>query len=95
MPVPAGWATAANGDELLAELRRELSPGHALAGVALEICGRRVDRDDVLFRDVNAADRFVIVHLTWRGRAEPDARWPAVVFDGTWEELVAEEAAAR
>jgi hypothetical protein len=30
----------------------------------------------------------VIVHLTWRGRPELDHRWPAVVFEGTFEELL-------
>ena len=54
------------------ELRRELTPGHVLAGAAFRAIARRQDCDDVLFELVG--DGVAVVHLTWS--RETDARWP-------------------
>jgi hypothetical protein len=51
-----------------AELRRELTPGHALFDQPATAIGGRTDRDDVLF--ATSDDRLAEVHLTWSGRAE-------------------------
>jgi hypothetical protein len=62
-------------EDLLAELRRELSPSHVLASRSVEPIGRREDRDDIL---VALADGgWAIVHLTWQRATEPDPRRPA------------------
>lgn len=42
--------------------------------------GRRVDRDDVLFRLGGARGGFAVVHLTYRGRPEIGPAWPATVL---------------
>jgi hypothetical protein len=62
------------------ELRRELGPDHPLYGSAATAIARRIDTDDVLFEVTGALPRFAVVHLTWSGRPEIDARWPAVTF---------------
>jgi hypothetical protein len=60
--------------DLLAELRRELSPGHVLASRSVEPIGRREDRDDIL---VALADGgWAIVHLTWQRATEADPSFP-------------------
>ncbi|MBF9127988.1 hypothetical protein I0C86_03100 [Plantactinospora sp. S1510] len=60
------------------ELLRELSPGHALYGVAFTVVGRSDARDDVLLR---FGGRWALVHLTWSGKSEV-APWPTcTTFD--------------
>jgi hypothetical protein len=89
--LPEGWVRT-SGDRarrLVEELQRELPPGHALSHVPIEtFADRDGASDDVLFRRVDNPARFVVVHLTWRGRTEIDPRWPCVVFEGTFEEFV-------
>ncbi len=71
------WVGLAQGgaqaDALEAELRRELGPGHVLFEQHLRPLARCAACDDVIF-EVGAVG-YVIVHLTWSGRAEP-APWP-------------------
>jgi len=74
-----------------AELQRELPPGHLLYGRAVEVIAYREDRDDVLFRYVDEADRFTVIHLTWIRKREINAQHPSVCFDGTFEEFFAAE----
>jgi hypothetical protein len=89
MTLPEGWdaLTPTSAARLLAELRRELATDHSLATTALDAVARRGDRDDVLFRCTDEPDRYVVVHMTWSGRTEPDPRWPSIVFDGSLAQL--------
>ena len=57
---------------LLAELRRELASGHALAVVPFELIGCSEARDDILLR---LPDSWAIVHLSWSGTKETPP-WP-------------------
>lgn len=94
--LPEGWYLAGTGEakRLLDELQRELPQGHLLHGVPVEtFAHRRGATDDVLFRHVGDPARFTIVHLTWIGRTELDARYPSVAFDGTFDEFLAYEKA--
>jgi len=61
------------------ELACELSDGQLLFGVAVEAVARRADRDDVLFRLLDGSGRLAVVHLTWRGQAEPPP-WPVAAL---------------
>lgn len=70
----------------LAELLKELGPGHCLFQRAVKAVARREDCDDVLFL-TNGRDRpLAEVHLTWRGSTEPDPAWPATTFFAGWED---------
>jgi hypothetical protein len=73
-------------EELVAELQREMGAGHPLAGIAAVPVARRDDRDDVLFELPDREPRYVLVHLTWSGRREIDARWPHTEFFQDWED---------
>ena len=72
------------------ELRRELGPGHVLAGRAARAVARRSDDDDVLFLLPDGPAPLAVVHLTWQGSQERDARWPATRLLASVEEFVAE-----
>jgi hypothetical protein len=89
--LPEGWVRTSGkrADTFVDELQRELLRGHVLFAVNVEACADRAGAsDDVLFRLLDDPERFAIVHLTWRGRPEVDARWPSVIFEGTFEEFV-------
>lgn len=92
--LPQGWFypdrdTAPN---LHTELLRELPPGHVLTGRKVEtFAWREGATDDVLFRHADEPDRFTVIHLSWLGRTESTADYPAVEFDGTFAEFLAEE----
>jgi hypothetical protein len=77
MPLEA-WHTVTPevGDRLLAELQREIGPGHVLAGRSATVVRRCSSCDDVIFRIDN--DAFAVVHLTWSGREERQP-WPMTV----------------
>jgi hypothetical protein len=70
------------------ELRRELAPDHPLYGCSATAVARRVDTDDVLFELTGAPSRFAVVHLTWSGRPEIDARWPSVEFFSDFDDWI-------
>ena len=82
---------AVNDPRLAEELRRELPPGHILAGVAVAACAQRQDRDDVLFEILDGSGRLALVHLTHQ--AESDPRWPLTTVFSTETEWVASMAA--
>lgn len=86
LPLSAGRAT-----QLLAELHRETVAGHRLHGVALKALAVASANDDVLFQHSENPERFSVVHLTWKQGPEPNPMWPAIEFDGTWPELVADQ----
>ena len=74
--VPEGWMPLRGDDRdlMLAELKREILPGHILAGQSLLPLLRRRGRDDLLVRTVGRKSTLWLVHLTWR--AETDPSWP-------------------
>jgi hypothetical protein len=74
--IPEEWALLARNErgQVLAELRRELGPGHLLRGRALFPLAWRRSTDDVLIRAVEAPEPLWVVHLTWR--AETSESWP-------------------
>jgi hypothetical protein len=70
--------TAINGSAALeAEFQRELRDDHPLHGARARAIARRDDCDDVLFALEDGPAAFAVVHLTWSGKVEPDARSPA------------------
>jgi hypothetical protein len=77
--LPEQWKSVAAGSSsataLLAELRREVGPGHVLGGRNAKPVARCTGCDDVVFRLLDD-DTFAIVHLTWSGRPEAPP-WPA------------------
>ncbi len=92
--LPVGWfhpEDAATTSSLEDELRRELPPGHLLFGRAVDIVAHRHGTDDILVRHRDRPQRFTVVHLSWIGKQEIDARHPTVEFDGTLEGFLAEE----
>jgi hypothetical protein len=92
--LPPGWFYPDHETvlELHAELQRELPPGHLLTGRAVEtFAWRDGATDDVLFRHTEAPERFTVVHLSWLGRTEINAKHPTVEFDGTFAGFLAEE----
>jgi len=62
------------------ELKRELSTNHPLHGCNATAVAQRTDSDDVLFQLENSPHKYAVVHLTWSGQTEPDARWPDTRF---------------
>jgi hypothetical protein len=96
--LPNGWFRP-DADEVLslhAELQRELPPGHILYGVPVLTFAMRRGNDDVLFRHRNEPNLFTVIHLSWLGRTEINARHPTVEFAGSfsgfiaWEESILE-----
>jgi hypothetical protein len=80
-PLPENWLTVdpKSGQNLVAELNRELAPGHVLRGQRLRAVGRSRPQDDVLFESLDDRTAFV-VHLTWSAASDP--RWPhTIAFD--------------
>ena len=74
--MPDGWM-ALRGDEsvnVLAEVHREIPPGHVLAGRKLFPVARHRGRDDVLLRTIGTDAKLWEVHLTWRTETDPE--WP-------------------
>lgn len=70
-------------DPLLAELRREIKPGHPLADIeATRVVARCLSCDSVLFALMDG--RFAYVHLTWAKNERPP--WPSTEIFETEEE---------
>ena len=63
-------------DNLVKELEREVTEGHALWKVGTRAIARRSDSDDVLFEIKSDQGKYAVVDLTWSGEPEPDTRWP-------------------
>lgn len=64
-------------DLMLAELKRELLPGHQLHHQRLFPLLRGRGRDELLVRTIGPGSRLLVVHLTWR--AETDPTWPQAI----------------
>lgn len=91
--LPEGWEypDAEEAAGLYAELQRELPQGHLLYGVEVETFAAAVGNDDTLFRHINGPERFTVVHLTWLGKTEINARHPTIDFDGTYVEFLEDQ----
>lgn len=76
----------AEGVELEAELAREVTAGHALAGVAVVAVAVRKLRKEVLY--LLSDGRWAWVHLTWRPEIGP--RQPSARFADSWAALIEE-----
>ncbi len=72
---------------LVAELKRELPPGHALYGKEVRVLARRMDRDDVLYEICDGSQRLAKVHLTFA--KERDPIWPLTEFFSSQAEWIA------
>jgi len=70
------------------ELRKEVNSRHPLYGRRAITVGRREDCDDVLFFFPDSPDPLAVVHLTWRMKTEPDARWPHTMFYSSLDEWI-------
>jgi len=69
-------ATGQFADNLVKELEREATEGHALWKIKTRAIAQRSDSDDVLFEIESDQGKYAVVHLTWSGEPEPDSRWP-------------------
>jgi hypothetical protein len=65
-------------EQFVAELRREMCPGHALYGLAVSTVAQRDDRDDFLFSLDDGSSRIAVVHLTFQKETSPE--WPSTVI---------------
>ena len=72
---------------LVAEVQRELPPGHVLAGLMVLPIGHRLDRDDVLLRIEHSTYRFAAVHLTFARETNP--AWPSTELYDSFEQFAA------
>jgi hypothetical protein len=69
------------GDEnehFVAELKREMCPGHTLYGVSVYTVARRTNQDDFLFSLDDGSKRVAVVHLTWQAETSPE--WPGTAI---------------
>lgn len=80
MEWPQGWLAIRPGTEanMVAELSRELAPGHPLYGLPVRAAGLGGSGDDVLFEIADGSGRVAVAHLTW-GRHPETAPWPLSV----------------
>jgi hypothetical protein len=76
------------GDNLVKELRQELSEYHILHGVRVVAVARRVDRDDVLFTTADPAKPLAVVHLTFTGDREREPQWPWTTIYNNWQDWI-------
>lgn len=74
---------------LVQEFKKELVSGHVLHGIPVAAVGRRIDCDDVLFVTSDPTKRLAVVHLTWSGHAQSNAKWPATVVCKDWQDWIA------
>ena len=93
VPLPEGYVypDTKEAAHIHAELLRELIPEHPLFGVPLQLFAASEDNQDALFQYRGNPSRFVLVHLTWIGRAEMNADHPGILFTGTFEEFLQRE----
>jgi len=66
--------------QLEGELAAECGPGHPLHAAQTVAVAERTDQDDVAFYLLasDAEQRWVVVHLTWKGSHEGRPEWPTV-----------------
>ena len=87
--LPPGWLRAIDTKalQLYEELQRELVKEHILYGKNIKVFAHRDGaNDDILVQHLNHPNRWTVVHLTWSGKKEVNNTYPAVIFDGTYED---------
>ena len=94
-PLPEGWfpSDSAKAALLHVELQKELSPGHILHGVPVEVVAHRDGTDDILCRHRADPARFTVIHLSWLGREEINPQHPHVEDDGDFDSFLRYESA--
>jgi hypothetical protein len=75
LPSPWVLVTAEKRLGLESELQAEVSQDHPLFGARVIAIARCEGCDEVIFSVETGPARYVSVHLTWRGAAEPPP-WP-------------------
>ena len=86
-PLLEPWTEIENSAEAcVSELKKELGKSHVLYGCGAEALARRVDCDDALFKINGKKECLAVVHLTWSGKQEKDARWPSTEIYEDFEE---------
>ena len=70
------------------ELNREIGKGHSLFGHGYDVIGRRDDNDDVLLYVDRAVEPWAVVHVTFSGKEEGDARFPWTQYYGNVDEAL-------
>ena len=95
LPAPADlvwlepWTiVAVEGEDLVRKPRCELSDRHILFGVPVAAIARRSDCDNVLFATADPSKPLAVVHLTWKGGTEHDARWPRTKLYENWRDWI-------
>ena len=73
----------AQADVFAAELRREVAPGHPLAGRAWRVIARALPNDDIV---IESGDAVAVVHLTWIQKQDRPP-WPRTTFVTSVEEF--------
>lgn len=81
LPEPWYWTN----QNLVSQLKREISTNHILFEKKVETLARRQDNDDVLFLVDNSS--FTVVHLTWTNNSHNDVRFPICEQYVSWKEL--------
>jgi hypothetical protein len=75
------WIKPYSPDGVACELRREVGYDHPLFSKSVKALAVAEDRDDVLFEVHDGASvRHAVVHLTWSGKTEPNAKFPKAQF---------------
>ncbi|MEI8020306.1 MAG: hypothetical protein WCH39_19045 [Schlesneria sp.] len=69
-------ATGEYGDNLVEELRKEVSERHLMWNRKVRPIGQRTDADDVLFEIEGQVPCYAVVHLTWSGESEESPHSP-------------------
>ena len=74
-----GWLPVTDGGKsFAAELAKEAGPGHPLRGAKVQVLGRCRACDDIVAAVPGRPEdpELAVIHLTYRGSAEGDSRWP-------------------
>jgi hypothetical protein len=74
-----------HADAYMAELRREVTPGHPLHGRSWLVIAKALPNDDVI---AECDDEVAVVHLTWTQHQEQPP-WPLTTFMASVEEFEA------
>ena len=88
--LPEGWYASdeKKAQGFLAELRKELPPGHLLFDKDVTVVAHRTGTDDILCRHINEPKRYTVIHLTWIMKQETDPQYPCVEVDGDFEDFL-------
>jgi len=87
--LPEGWFQSPDeiAEDMLRQLRVELTEGHVLDGKTVRVVAHRMGSDDILCWHPHEPQRFTVVHLSWNGRGY-DSLHPTVESDGTFDDFL-------